>query len=124
MDLPPVVSRFLAAISELDADAAADCFSRDAPYAYAVPHPPVVGRQAIRAMLAGVLDKADRAPWGVTTATCRGGLICVERVDRFWFDGREVAIECAGVIEVAEDEIVAMRNYVDLQTWQSRRGAA
>lgn len=124
MTLPAPVVSFLAAVAARDADAVAACFADDAVYAYAVPHPPLSGLDTIRAMFADLLGACEQARWDVVTSTVDGERVWLERVDRFWFDGREVAIECAGVVELSGDRIQAIRDYVDLQTWQARRNAS
>jgi limonene-1,2-epoxide hydrolase len=122
--LPAPLTRFLSAIADRDADAVAECFTSDAVYAFAVPHPPVAGREAIRTMFAGLLDAADQARWDVVTSVTDGERVWIERVDRFWFDGREVPIECVGIVELDGDRIRAVRDYVDLQSWRTRRESA
>jgi hypothetical protein len=66
------LTRFLSAIADRDADAVAECFTDDALYAFAVPHPPIAGREAIRTMFAGLLDAADEARWDVVTSVTDG----------------------------------------------------
>ena len=122
--LPPPVTRFLSAVADRDPDAVADCFTIDAVYAFAVPHPPVTGRAAIREMFAGLLDAADQARWDVVASVADGDRVWIERVDRFWFGGREVPIECVGIVELDGDHSRAVRDYVDWQSWHSRRESA
>lgn len=122
--LPAPVRSFLDAVRDRRVDRVADCFTEQATYAYAVPLPPLEGRTAIADMFEGLLREAERVQWDVLAAAVDGPRVWLERVDRFWFDGREVAIECAGVVELDGDRICAVRDYVDLQTWRARRGAA
>ncbi|MFN2536930.1 MAG: nuclear transport factor 2 family protein [Mycobacteriales bacterium] len=124
MTLPAVASAFLTALQERDVPAVLRCLHDDATYAYAVPLPALRGKDAIGAMLKELLDEAEAVRWDVVAASLDGERLWWERVDRFWFDGREVAIECAGVVEVRDGLIAELRDYVDLQTWRERKGAA
>jgi limonene-1,2-epoxide hydrolase len=117
------VGRFLAAVESGDADAVADRFTERARYAN-VPHPPAVGRDAIRAMFAPILGRAERVRWDVVSSAYDGDRAWLERVDRFWIDGREYAIECNGVyaVDPASGLLDEVRDYVDLATWRQRLG--
>jgi ketosteroid isomerase-like protein len=117
------VRRFLAAVESGDPDAVAGCFTDDARYAN-VPHPPAVGPAAIRALFARVLDRCERVRWDVVSAASDGDRAWLERVDRFWIDGREYAIECNGVytVDPARGQLAEVRDYVDLATWRERLG--
>lgn len=118
-----VVARFLAAVESGDGDAVAGCFTEAARYAN-VPHPPAVGRAGIRALFAPILGRAQRVRWDVVTSAYDGDTAWLERVDRFWIDGREYAIECNGVYTVdgGAGLIREVRDYVDLATWRARLG--
>ncbi|QYC45199.1 Limonene-1,2-epoxide hydrolase [Nonomuraea coxensis DSM 45129] len=113
--------RFLAAVGARDARAAAACFTEDASYAN-VPHPPAVGRAAIEGLLGPILRRSERVRWDVVTASYTEERAWLERVDRFWIDGREHHVACNGVAEVdpARELITAFRDYVDLAPWRAR----
>ncbi|AEA23710.1 nuclear transport factor 2 family protein [Pseudonocardia benzenivorans] len=119
------VERFLAAVGAGDPDAAAACFAPGATYAN-MPHPPVVGPEGVRGLLAPILDRAEYVEWEIVTASFAETRAWLERVDRFRIDGREYAIECNGVVEIDPDSglITAFRDYVDLGLWRSRLGDA
>lgn len=123
MSLPTPVTAFLAALERRDLDAVLDCFTPDASYAYAMPLPPLVGRDAIADMFGKLLAEADAVRWDVVASTVDGERVWTERVDRFTFAGRDVAIECAGLFELAEGRICAVRDYVDMATWRERKGS-
>ncbi|HVE25494.1 MAG TPA: nuclear transport factor 2 family protein [Sporichthya sp.] len=123
MSLPVVLSDFLAAIEKRDVDAVSACFTADATYAYAVPLPPLVGRDAIAALFGPLLAQAESAAFEVVGYCVEGDRVWTERIDRFTFDGREVFIECAGVFDLADGKISAVRDYVDMETWRSRKGS-
>ncbi|RTL67275.1 MAG: nuclear transport factor 2 family protein [Pseudonocardiaceae bacterium] len=122
-DAREVVERFLAAVGAGDPDAAAACFTPDATYAN-MPHPPVIGPDGVRGLLAPILDRAEYVEWEIVTASYAPTRAWLERVDRFRIDGREYAIECNGVVEIdpASGLISAFRDYVDLGVWRARLG--
>ncbi|WP_051098285.1 nuclear transport factor 2 family protein [Sporichthya polymorpha] len=117
------VSRFLAAVAARDAAAAGACFAPTATYAN-MPHPPVVGPAGVAGLLAPILNRSERVRWDLVSASYAADRAWLERVDRFWIDGREYAIECNGVAEIdpAAGLITAFRDYVDLATWRERLG--
>lgn len=124
MSRPPVVSRFLAAVEARDPDAAGACFTADGTWAN-VPHPPVVGPDGVRGMLAPILERSQWVRWDVVTEAHAPGRSWLERVDRFGIDGEEYAVACHGVVEVdpERDLITEVRDYVDLGEWRARLGA-
>jgi len=87
-----------------------------------VPHTPVIGRDAVVALLAPVLCWADRVQWEVLSQSYDDGLAWVERADRFWIDGAEHVVRCNGVItvDVAAGLVTSVRDYVDLDEWRAR----
>ena len=119
--LHPAVAAFIAAVGRLDIDAACDCLTEDVRYAN-VPHPPVVGRDGVRGLLGPFLERCQAARWDVVSAGVTGDTAFAERVDRFWIDGREYRIECAGVYRIADARIAEVRDYVDLGVWRERLG--
>ena len=64
--------------------------------------------------------------WDVVTSAYDGDRAWLERVDRFWIDGQEYAIECNGVytVDPASGLLDEVRDYVDLATWRQRLGDA
>jgi limonene-1,2-epoxide hydrolase len=117
------ISRFLVAVAARDPDAAGACFAPGATYAN-MPHPPVVGPVGVAGLLAPILRRSDRVRWDLVSASYTADRAWLERVDRFWIDGREYAIECNGVAEIDPTAglITAFRDYVDLATWRERLG--
>ena len=120
-----VLARFLAAVEDRDATAAGACFAADATYAN-VPHPPVVGPEGVRGLLAPILDRSESVHWEVVSAAYSDDRAWLERVDRFVIDGQEYAVACNGVADVdpVAGLIVAFRDYVDLSEWRARLGEA
>ncbi len=118
-----IVRRFLDAVHSRDPVRVARCFTPDANYAN-VPHPPASGPAGIQAMFAPILDRAERVRWDVVSEAYGTDRAWLERVDRFWIDGQEYAIECNGVYEVDPGRglITEVRDYVDLGVWRARLG--
>lgn len=118
-----VVDQLLSAVASRDAVAVGARFTSDATYRN-MPHPPAVGPAGVAAMFAPILSRAERVRWDVVSRSEDGDRAWVERVDRFWIDGREYAIECNGVYELDLEQglIRAVRDYVDLATWRERLG--
>ncbi len=121
-NLHPVVAAFIAAVERRDIDGVCDCLTADLRYAN-VPHAPVVGRDGVRGLLGPFLERCEAARWDVVSAGVAGDTAFAERVDRFWIDGQEYRIECAGVYRIAGDRIAEVRDYVDLGVWRERLGA-
>lgn len=122
--LPAVLQRFFAAINARDSSELAGVFTEDVSYALLVPHPPLVGKEAVVNALAASITEADRVLWEVRCWSATGDIVFIERIDRFWFQGKEAAIECAGVFELRGDAIAAVRDYADLGAWRARKNAA
>lgn len=120
-DPAAVVRTFLAAVAARDVDAVLRCFAVDASWQN-VPHEPAVGHDGIRAMLEPVLARSSRVRWDVVTEAYTGDRAWLERVDRFWIDGTEYAVQCNGVLDFDPDAgvVTALRDYVDLGEWRQR----
>jgi limonene-1,2-epoxide hydrolase len=113
--------RLLDAVATRDPDAVVACFTPDARYGN-VPHPPAVGRDQIRAMLAPILERSAEVRWDVVTEAVAGDSVVAERVDRFVVDGTEYAARCCGVfvVDPASGLLAEVRDYVDLGPWRER----
>lgn len=123
MDSQAVTQRFLEAVHARDPQRVARCFTEDASYAN-VPHPAAVGREAIEAMFAPILGRSEQVRWDIVSESYADGRAWLERVDRFWIEGTEYAIECNGVYEIdsVEGLIWQARDYVDVGVWRTRLG--
>ena len=114
------VRRLLDAVESRDLRALGSALAADATWAN-VPHEPAVGRDAVVAMLGGIITWADQVRWDVVSASYDRSLAWVERIDRFEIGGREHAVRCNGVFRVDDDgAIVEVRDYVDLSEWRDR----
>jgi limonene-1,2-epoxide hydrolase len=118
-----VIDGFLAAVVSREAKAVGAMFTLDATYRN-MPHPPAIGPSGVEAMFSTILGRAEKVQWDVVSRSEDGRLTWLERVDRFWIDGAEYAIECNGVYEVDLEQglILSVRDYVDLGLWRERLG--
>jgi limonene-1,2-epoxide hydrolase len=118
-----LVGVFLDAVEAQDLDAVLGCFATEATWQN-VPHPPARGLEEIRAVLKPILTRSSRVRWDIVTAAYHDDRAWLERVDRFWIDGREYSARCNGVIEREPGTglILAFRDYVDLGEWRARLG--
>jgi limonene-1,2-epoxide hydrolase len=123
VSLPAALTDLLAAVEKRDADALGDCFTADATYATAVPLPPLVGREAIVALFSGLFSQVGSARFEVLGYSVDGDRVWTERIDHFTFGERPVSIEVMGVFELAGGKIVAVRDYVDMNTWRERKNS-
>ena len=93
-----------------------------------VPHPAAEGRDAVMALLGGILCWSERVRWDVHHVSIEGTNGSVERLDRFWLQGEEYAVACHGVfsVDMATRTVISVRDYVDLGEWRmaSRPAAA
>ena len=120
--MPEIVDRFLDAVHARDPLAVSECFEPDGAYHALVPHPPVRGREAIENLFHSVFAGVTRVRWEVVTAVVGDGVVALERVDRFWYEHGDAAIECLGVVELSQGGLMrSFRDYADHQTWRERR---
>lgn len=115
------VARLLAAIESRDLRRIADALTPDATWQN-VPHPPAVGRDAVVALLAGIVCWSDEVRWDVVSSATDGDATRCERIDRFVIAGEEHAVRCDGVIRVdpRSGRVAAVRDDVDLGEWRAR----
>ena len=118
---PEIVRSFLDAVEARDADAVVRHFAPEATWQN-VPHPPATGHEGIHAMLAGILGRSQTVRWDIVSESYAPGRAWLERVDRFWIDDVEYAVQCNGVLEIDEEAglITELRDYVDLGEWRAR----
>jgi limonene-1,2-epoxide hydrolase len=115
------IGKLLAAIESRDLRAIEDALTPDATWQN-VPAPPALGREAVLAMLAGILTWSDEVRWDVVSAAYDGEVGWLERVDRFVIDGAELAVRCNGVFQVGDGRVASVRDYVDIGEWRARSG--
>jgi limonene-1,2-epoxide hydrolase len=113
------VMSFCAAWSRLDLDELLGYFAEDAVY-HNIPVDPVVGHDAIRALIEGFTTGVDRVEFEVLHAASVGEVVLTERVDRFFSAGREVMLPVMGTFEVNDGLITAWRDYFDLNQYMNQ----
>lgn len=115
------VERLLAAMGSRDLRRIADALTPDAVWQN-VPHVPAVGRDAVVALLAGIVCWSDEVRWDVVSSATDGDTVWCERVDRFVIAGEEHAVRCNGVfrVDAASGRVAEVRDYVDLGEWRAR----
>jgi limonene-1,2-epoxide hydrolase len=115
------IERLLTAIESRDVRAIEDALAPDATWQN-VPNSPAVGRDAVLAMLAGIITWSDGVRWDVMSAAYDDDVGWLERVDRFVIEGQELAVRCNGVFEVRDHRVASVRDYVDVGEWRARAG--
>jgi limonene-1,2-epoxide hydrolase len=96
-------------------------FLPDAVY-HNMPLPPLQGIEAIRTTLETFVAPAEWIEFEVLNIAVNGNVVFTERIDRFRFLGKEVALPVAGVFELEGEKIRAWRDYFDMQTWLRQTG--
>ena len=119
-DPETVVREFCAMWPERNVDRFLDYFTDDAVY-HNMPLEPVRGKNGIREVL-NLFLPADEIEVEILHLAGHGNLVFTERVDRFRFGEKRVALPCAGVFDIRDGKIAAWRDYFDLATWQRQTG--
>jgi len=113
IDADGLVREFCAAWERLDPDEIAAYFTPDAIY-HNIPMQPIVGRDAIRQLLASFKTAIVSIRFEVLRQVSTGGIVMNERVDYINNGSRTIALPVMGVFEVSEGQIKAWRDYFDL----------
>ncbi len=116
-----ICEQLLTAVEERDPAGVVACFVPGGSWQN-VPHPPSIGQSAIHAVFELVLSRSEKVRWDVVNAVYEPGRAWLERIDRFWFDGSEYAVECNGIFEVdpGSGRLLSVRDYVDLGVWKGK----
>ena len=120
MDEPlEIVTSFCAAWAEVDVDKIVAFLSEDAVY-HNIPLDPAIGRDAIKAMIAGFTTGVDRIEFEIRNIAVNGNVVLNERVDRFFAPERTIELPVMGTFEVTDGLITAWRDYFDLNQFMSQ----
>ena len=120
MDEPlEIVTSFCAAWAEVDVDKIVAFLSEDAVY-HNIPLDPAIGRDAIKAMIAGFTVGVDRIEFEIRNIAVNGNVVLNERVDRFFAPERTIELPVMGTFEVTDGLITAWRDYFDLNQFMSQ----
>ena len=90
-----------------------------------MPIEPIVGRDAMKAMLRGFLGAATEVEWRIVRQTvCFGNVVINERLDRFHIGDGWLELRVAGFFEVTADgRISRWREYFDMATYTKQLAA-
>jgi limonene-1,2-epoxide hydrolase len=113
------VAAFCAAWERLDLDELLGYFADDAVY-HNIPVDPVVGTEAIRAMMTMFTTGVDRIEFRVTHLAARDHVVLTERVDVFTLPGKQITLPVMGTFEVRDGLITAWRDYFDMAQYMSQ----
>ncbi len=114
-----IIERFCAAWSQLDVDALMAFFADGAVY-HNIPLDPAVGKDAIRATIAGFTDGLEKLEFRVEHLAADGPFVLTERIDVFVTKERSIELPVMGTFEVRDGAIVAWRDYFDLNQFMSQ----
>lgn len=107
-----MVREFLQAWERRDTEHIVERFAVDGVY-HSIPLTPIVGRDAIRAFVAGFED----VPPGrleIRHQVASEHVVLNERTDFIQLNGKPVTLPISGVFEIADGHITAWREYFDL----------
>lgn len=112
-DPPGWIAALLAAVDAKDADRFVSFLADDASFAYANA-PPVLGRDAVRAAVAGFFAQVRSLAHAAAHVWRVPGHVVVEGTVRYVrHDGREVTLPFVNVLALDGDRISSYRVYVD-----------
>jgi limonene-1,2-epoxide hydrolase len=114
------VKRFIEAIEHGDLTAVGEMLAEDVSYEN-MPMQPVIGRDAVVAVIAGFLKPADHVDWKILRQWDCDGVVVNERIDRFRIGNGWLELPVAGFFELdAENRILLWRDYFDLGSYMSQ----
>ncbi|GAB3003377.1 nuclear transport factor 2 family protein [Mycobacterium bourgelatii] len=112
MDPEQVVLAELKAWERRDVDEIVGYFSADA--TWSDPNGTFRGSDEIRKAVEGYVARMEHAEMEVVNIAAAGNVVLTERVDRFVYDGRNIAQPLMGAFEVADGKITAWRDYYNM----------
>lgn len=77
-------------------------------------HGPIAGHDNIRRAVENFVGRMTHADMEIRHLVAGPNIVMTERVDRFTYDGKEVAAPIMGVFEVTHGKITAWRDYFDM----------
>ncbi len=117
MNPEQIVRDFCNAVPRRDVKALVAFFTPDAVY-HNIPIAPVVGHEAIEAVLRQFLDPSSEAEFEIIALAAVDGRVLTERIDRFVLNGKKIELPVMGAFEVtAEGKISAWRDYFDMASF-------
>jgi limonene-1,2-epoxide hydrolase len=114
------VRDFIAAWEARDIDRILSQMSPDVFY-HNIPMEPLIGRDAVRAMLVGFLGNATEVQWTIHhVAETPSGVVLTERTDDFQMGPKRLSLRVMGTFEFRDGLIFSWRDYFDLGQFQSQ----
>jgi len=110
-----VARSMVEAWNTLDWEQVYDLFTEDG-VLHSVMHEPVVGRPAIRERLDYLEKGVDRIELQIRHMGVIDGVVFMERVDDFEFNGRHGEVPVVGVLEIKDGKVAEWREYYDRAT--------
>lgn len=89
-----------------------DLFAEDAVF-QSMMKEPVIGRETIRPRFLALVDGLERIELQIRNMAVDGNVVFLERVDDFVYKGKHSRIPVVGVLEIADGEVTAWRDYYD-----------
>jgi limonene-1,2-epoxide hydrolase len=113
------VTEFCAAWERLDLDELLAFFAPDAIY-HNIPVDPVVGTDAIRAMVSMFTTGVEGIEFRVLHLAANGNVVMTERIDVFTLPGKQISLPVMGTFEIVDGRIAAWRDYFDMNQYMSQ----
>ncbi len=111
-----ILRSFLSRWSTRDADGMADLFADDGVYDNVPNRAPMVGREAIRAWLAGCFSHLTRIDVEILTIATNGEWVLCERIDDHIVGSKHMPLPVANATRIVGGRISMFRDYYDRQT--------
>ncbi len=111
-----IVDGLMAAFNRKDVDQIMGFFTEDAIY-HNMPTDPVQGTDAVRGVIESYVNAAAKVDWEVLVSAQVGSTVLNERLDRFVFGDKDVALPVMGAFEIRDGKIAVWRDYFDQATW-------
>lgn len=111
-----IIREFVAAWSNLDAEALANYFTEEGTY-HNIPSSAVQGRDNIQQFIAGFIRPWESTDWEILSLMAEGDVVMVERLDKTVVAGSPVNLPCFGYFELENGKIKIWRDYFDLATY-------
>ncbi|MEO1079536.1 MAG: nuclear transport factor 2 family protein [Pseudomonadota bacterium] len=123
---PPLVvaHRMVNAWNALDVDAITELFAEDGRFQSMMNADALVGRDAIRAHLAGLLDGATYLELKLQNVAEANGVVFLERVDEFTYKGKDGRVPAVAVLVISDGHVAEWREYYDRPSLLREMGLA
>ena len=119
-----VATQMIAAWKAMDWEAAAALFADDG-VLHSMMVDPIEGRDAIHKRISGLGELATEIVLDVSNMGVVNGILYMERVDRFVYNGKAGAVPVTGVFEFDNDGLIKVwREYYDRNQLLSEMGVA